>query len=225
MDNPRQTRRSLGIVAGIAAVLLVAGGAATVWTRNNANRQAPTVTNPSQVAPDSPPDARPSEAQPSEPQAPDETTQATDAPTIEKTLKTYFLRDTGTSFELVPLDVTVEASSDEPDAILTAAFDRLLDTAEQNDVFNTIPTETELKDLSVRDDGIHVDLSREFTSGGGSASMMGRLGQVVYTATSLDPDASVWLSVEGEPLRLLGGEGLEVPQPISRQQFDAEFSL
>ncbi|MGC9504997.1 GerMN domain-containing protein [Baaleninema sp.] len=220
MDNPRQTRRSLGIVAGIAAVVLVAGGAATWWTRNNTNPDTSTVTNPSQVTPDSPPDAPPSEAP-----TPDETTQAPDAPTVEKTLQAYFLRDAGTSFELVPVDVTVNTSSDEPDAILTAAFARLLDTPEQNNAFNTIPPETQLKDLSVRNDGIHINLSQEFTSGGGSASMMGRLGQVVYTATSLDPDASVWLSVDGQPLTLLGGEGLEIPQPISRQQFDSEFSL
>ena len=70
---------------------------------------------------------------------------------------------------------------------------------------------------------VYVDLSPEFTQGGGSASMIGRLGQVVYTATTLNPNSQVWLSVGGKLLTVLGGEGLEIPQPITRPIFDQEF--
>ena len=55
--------------------------------------------------------------------------------------------------------------------------------------------------------------------------MIGRLTQVVYTATSLDTEQSVWLSVDGEPLELLGGEGLEISQPMTREIVDTEFPL
>jgi spore germination protein GerM len=55
--------------------------------------------------------------------------------------------------------------------------------------------------------------------------MTGRLAQILYTATSIAPNSKLWLEVEGKPLEVLGGEGLEVSQPLDRRQFEQDFEL
>jgi len=144
--------------------------------------------------------------------------------TAAQTVQVYWVKDASAKFEGVPTKVAVK-QADKPDATLQAAFNSLLAGPKDATVSSEIPKGTKLRGLSVKNDGVYVDLSAEFTSGGGSNSMTGRLGQVIYTATSLQPNTKVWISVEGKPLELLGGEGLEVAQPSTRQSFDKNFPL
>ena len=118
-----------------------------------------------------------------------------------------------------PTSVTV-------DKILESAFSQLLaGPSKSADYTTTIPEGTKLLALAATEEGVKVDLSQEFISGGGSASMTSRLAQVIYTATSLDSDSQVWISVEGEPLEILGGEGITVSQPMTRSEFQEHFTL
>jgi spore germination protein GerM len=208
--TPEPSRRSArwGIVAGLSAILILAGGGGAWW----AWRMSSTPTPSTPIAEQ--PVQQPTETVPSE---------TSQVPT-EQTVQVYWLRSTDTSFELVPASVSVNAT-DEPQDTLQAAFEQLLQGPSSAEVASTIPDGTELRNLEIRADGIHVDLSDEFNQGGGSAAMSGRLGQVIYTATSLDPTAEVWISVEGEPLETLGGEGLIVDQPMTRTDFDQNFAL
>lgn len=147
------------------------------------------------------------------------------APLTTTAVKVYLLDVNDTNFALIPVTLKVE-TPDEPAAILDAAFDQLLDqTLPETPAFSEIPDGTTLLDLAVKDDGVHVNLSASFEQGGGSASMTGRLGQIIYTATSLEPADPVWISIEGAPLELLGGEGLEVSQPVTRNEFDQNFPM
>lgn len=136
----------------------------------------------------------------------------------------YWLSTDGTTVALNPVIIEVPADATNADA-LTVAFSNLMAGPEGAGVGTGIPEQTELLALSVESDGVHVDLSEDFTLGGGSASMIGRLAQVIYTATAFDPDAPVWLDVAGEPLTLLGGEGLEVRQPMNRTDLDTDFGV
>ncbi|HHP7244935.1 MAG TPA: GerMN domain-containing protein [Elainellaceae cyanobacterium] len=210
-DHQQQARRiPVGIIAGIAAVVVTAGGGTAWWTWNTLHSSSD-VSNPDVTTPTTPDAIEPSPSQPA-------------APSIETTAQIYWLDVAGTRFELVPAPVQLQQAG-EPGDVLTTAFETLLNGPSESPTFSAIPDGTELLNLSVESDGVHVNLSDSFTVGGGSASMMGRLGQVIYTATSLEPNSRVWISVEGEPLEVLGGEGLIVDQPITREGFEENFPL
>ncbi len=139
-------------------------------------------------------------------------------------LKIYWLTAKGEDLALSASPL--ELDGDKPEAEqLTQALERLMQGPANANVSSAIPENTKLNKLSVKNDGVHVDLSKDFTTGGGSLSMQGRLGQVIYTASSIKPKTPVWISIDGEPLTVLGGEGLEVSQPITREEFGKEFSI
>ena len=185
MTRQQRVNRISGGVAAIAiTTALAAGGGLAWWGFHAKNPIAPTTT--------------PNVVQQPTPTATAQTT----------TAKIYLLKDTGRNLELVP--TPIEVNAEQPNAVLVAAFDNLLTKTGDSTTSNNIPAGTKLRSLKILDDGIHVDLSNEFTTGGGSASMSSRLAQVIYTATTLQPEAKVWIDVEGKPLEVLGGEGLEI---------------
>jgi spore germination protein GerM len=121
-------------------------------------------------------------------------------------------------------EVALAAPQASGSLLLSSAFSRLFNNSGQN---ASIPANTRLLSLQVKQDGVYVDLSQEFATGGGSASMINRVTQVVYTATSLNPNAQVYISIEGQKLdddNPLAGEGLLVSYPTSRQQISQDFA-
>lgn len=213
----------LGLVVAIAAVVLAAGSATAWWTWTQAKAPTPTPTPLTQDTPQPLIDPNPAVSPSTIPQPTTQPSEQT-SPAAEQTVQVYWLKDVGDRLELAPASMTLPASP-EADTTLKAVFEQLLKGPAEAAVASTIPSATALRSLEIRQDGIHVDLSKEFTSGGGSASMTGRLAQVVYTATTLDPSANVWISVEGKPLDVLGGEGILVDQPITRTVFAQNFPL
>ena len=242
------------IIAGVCGLALVTGGGIAWWTANRSptadtQSSAPTTApalspspaeSPAVIIPVPPPtplqvpQAQTPQVQTPQAQRPTPLASQALAPkspepkplqqTAAQTVQVYWVKDAIGKFEAVPTKVAVK-QADKPDATLQAAFNSLLAGPKDATVSSEIPKGTKLRSLSVKNDEVYVDLSGEFTSGGGSTSMTSRLGQVIYTATSLKPNTKVWISVEGKPLELLGGEGLEVAQPSTRQSFDKNFPL
>lgn len=191
------------VLAGLSAVVLAAGVGTAWWTwKFNQTPQPPASSI-------------------SEPTASPSPTDITQAP-IAQTVQVYWLKSVDTRFDVVPSPANVSAPG-QPEALLKAALEAMLKGPDSPDLTSTVPSGTTLRQVTIKPDGVHVDLSQAFTSGGGSASMIGRVGQVIYTATTLDPQAPVWLSVEGKPLEVLGGEGLMIDQPMTREAFNQNF--
>ncbi len=136
----------------------------------------------------------------------------------------YQLEIVDNRIRLVSKFVYTDATS--PKIALTQALKKLLAQSPNFDSTTTIPQRTSLLAIDTRENGIYIDLSPEFTQGGGSSSMIYRVAQVLYTATSIDSQAPVFLSIAGKSLNEdypLGGEGLLLEYPLTRQKFDQEF--
>jgi germination protein M len=110
-------------------------------------------------------------------------------------------------------------------AVATAAMRALLEgpndaeMAARPAMYTAIPDGTTLLGLSISDGVATVDLSREFESGGGSASIFARLAQVVYTLTQFSTVDSVLFKLDGEPVTVFSGEGVILDHPVGREDY------
>jgi len=202
-DQERASRISPGIIAVAAAIALSSGIA---WFSSQSGN-SPTPINPSQNL-----------------QQPHKL-QATALKTHGETTRIYWLKPSPKGFYLVADPVKVAAKK--PKQALEVAFQTLLAGPIGGGTGSTtIPRGTKLLGLSIDQNDVHVNLSEDFTTGGGSTSMMGRIGQVVYTASALNPKSTrVYIEVNGKSLDVLGGEGLELEQPLTRESFRKNYQL
>jgi spore germination protein GerM len=79
-----------------------------------------------------------------------------------------------------------------------------------------IPETTAFRNLSISNGLATVDLGSGFCTGGGTASMYLRLGQLIYTLTEFPTVDRVKIRIDGTDLRSLGGEGLLIGSALDR---------
>jgi germination protein M len=107
--------------------------------------------------------------------------------------------------------------------VARASMEALLDSDRIHKTYpqieTAIPAGTKLLGISIKNGIATVDLSREFESGGGSASALYRLGQVVYTLTQFSTVRSVLFQVEGQTVTTFGPEGIVLEGPQARKDF------
>jgi spore germination protein GerM len=187
---------------GLVAAALVGGSATAVLLNSNFNQ--PTSLPSSQIVPN--------------------TNQISQSPpatrAVDGQLAVYWIESRKNKLIAIPIAVK-DKSNDQ--AIASALNTLIAEKPPESNLYSAIPVNTKVLSLTDKNKEIRVNLSQDFTKGGGSSSMQGRIIQILYTATSIEPNAKVYLSVEGKPLNYIGGEGLEVPQPMTRKDFALEF--
>jgi hypothetical protein len=107
--------------------------------------------------------------------------------------------------------------------VATAAMEALLDGPapgfEQDLGWGTaIPQGTELNGVVIANGTATVDLSSEYESGGGTASVTARLAQVVFTLTQFPTVDEVDVEIDGQPRESITGDGVP-SQDLGRDDF------
>lgn len=130
-----------------------------------------------------------------------------------------------------PFLVPVHRQVDDTVAIAEAALTLLLQGPTEAEVASgpplgsEIPEGVTLHSVAVDDGLATVDLSGEFAQGGGSATMLARLAQVVFTLTQFPTVDGVALELDGQPTTVFSAEGLDVTPPVDRAYFDGSGVL
>lgn len=110
-------------------------------------------------------------------------------------------------------------------AVGSAAMSALLEGPNDDELgarpamYTAIPEGTRFLGLTIKDGVATVDLSREFESGGGSASVLGRLAQAVYTLTQFPTVKGVKFELDGEPVGAFSGEGVILDRAVDRDDY------
>ncbi len=128
------------------------------------------------------------------------------------------------SVGLVPVLRVVPKSA----AVAAAAMNALLagPTAKEagdRTMTTAIPDGTGLIGVTIKNGVATANLSTEFDSGGGTASMQYRLAQVVYTLTQFTTVKSVIFQIEGQTVTVFGSEGIVLDGPVGRADYTAQL--
>jgi hypothetical protein len=146
------------------------------------------------------------------------TTTATETRPVMSSVAVYLLRDGKVS----PVRRTIESTP----AVARAALTELLKgptAGERADGLATaIPSGTALREISLSDGVATVDVDGTFDDGGGSASMLGRVAQIVATLTRFPTIERVAFRIDGEPVQAVGGEGVVVDPPVGRRAIEEQ---
>lgn len=99
------------------------------------------------------------------------------------------------------------------------AIELLLVGANSNEkkqgLYSEIPNGTRLYWVREEKGNLIVNLNDVFAQGGGTSSVMARIDQLVKTVKIYNPDAPVYLYLEGKKVEYIGGDGVFLQQPLN----------
>ncbi|GEM_PF-1922469 len=134
-----------------------------------------------------------------------------------KETKVYFTKIKGKD-ELLFIPVTRKVD-DENSFVAESLKELFLGPTKQEElkgIMTEIPIGTRLIKVEQSEDDILIDISSQFVTGGGSAAMQLRYLQIYKTLRKIAPQKKLYLYVDGKPIKTIGGEGLEITQPLTK---------
>ena len=134
-----------------------------------------------------------------------------------KETKVYFTKTKGKG-ELLFIPVTRNIN-EENGFVAESLKELFLGPTKQEElkgIMTEIPVGTRLIKVEQSEDDILIDISSQFVTGGGSAAMQLRYLQIYKTLRKIAPQKKLYLYVDGKPIKTIGGEGLEVTQPLTK---------
>jgi len=173
------------------------------------------------------PDATPGPSEPANPSDgpsassdPGSSAAPTATPSGTTLVRAYFWLGGGPGSEGL---VAVLRSIPSTKGVATAAVNALLegptDAESGRSITSAVPDGSQLLGVTIDSGVATVDLSAEFESGGGSASVLTRLGQVVYTLTQFPTIKSVTFQIEGVTKTTFSSEGVVLDKPVTRADY------
>lgn len=97
---------------------------------------------------------------------------------------------------------------------ITALIDGPKPEEVQLGVYSEIPVGTRLLSIVEAPEGVYINLSKHFDTGGGTDSIYKRIFQLIKTA-KYNTTKPVYLLIENQPVEVLGGEGIMITQPLN----------
>lgn len=172
----------------------------------------------STVPPDTtvPPTTEPGTPTTTEPSSP-----ATTAPESPTTITVYYLDASGQAIPTRRTVTTREVGS----AAIAALIAGPTASERATGLATAFPADSLLLGLHIAAGTATVDMSAEFEAGGGSASILGRLAQLVYSLTEFSSVDRVQLRLDGQVRETFSGDGLAVGEPLTRADFTGSVPI
>lgn len=135
--------------------------------------------------------------------------------------KIYFSKVTEKGdIELVPVDRKIEYINTPLTETIRALINGPTESEKTRGIITNIPAGTKLLSVVIKDSIAYINLSKEFQANySGKESMSNQIKQIVYTATEYPNVKSVQILIESKVQMYLGGEGIVINKPLTRNDF------
>lgn len=133
----------------------------------------------------------------------------------DRKVSVYFVKQVSPiKNQVIPVNRSVK--SDKFESVINELLKGPSEKEKSSGLFTEIPEQTRLVEVKESPTRVDVNLSDDFSSGGGSESMKLRLRQLSYTAIDAADGKPVYLELNSKKVEFIGGEGLEIPQPLAK---------